>query len=108
MANAVWECFGALHVLFGHSNGELDGTAIWQTRHVYGDPVSVDYGVRCILVELQSQQSYLMFVPIPLFAFGIGGLFTLMMSMTADICDLDELETGERREGLFERSTGGW
>jgi GPH family glycoside/pentoside/hexuronide:cation symporter len=44
---------------------------------------------------------YLMFVPIPIFAFGIGGLFTLMMSMTADICDLDELQTGERREGLF-------
>jgi len=33
--------------------------------------------------------------------FGIGGLFTLMMSMTADICDLDELQTHERREGLF-------
>ena len=44
---------------------------------------------------------YLMFVPIPLFVFGIGGLFTIMMSMTADICDLDELETFERREGLF-------
>ena len=44
---------------------------------------------------------YLMFAPIPLFAFGIGSLFTIMMSMTADICDLDELETGERREGLF-------
>ena len=44
---------------------------------------------------------YLMLVPIPLFVFGIGGLFTLMMSMTADICDLDELETHERREGLF-------
>ena len=44
---------------------------------------------------------YLMFVPIPLFVFGIGGLFTLMMSMTADICDLDELQTYERREGLF-------
>jgi GPH family glycoside/pentoside/hexuronide:cation symporter len=28
-------------------------------------------------------------------------LFTIMMSMTADICDLDELETHERREGLF-------
>ena len=42
-----------------------------------------------------------MFAPIPLFAFGIGGLFTIMMSMTADICDLDELETGARREGLF-------
>ncbi len=44
---------------------------------------------------------YLMLVPVPLFVFGIGGLFTLMMSMTADICDLDELETHERREGLF-------
>jgi len=44
---------------------------------------------------------YLMFLPIPILAFGIGGLFTLMMSMTADICDLDELQTGERREGLF-------
>ena len=44
---------------------------------------------------------YLMFIPIPLFVFGIGGLFTIMMSMTADICDLDELETHQRREGLF-------
>ena len=43
----------------------------------------------------------LMLVPIPIYAFGIGGLFTLMMSMTADICDLDELHTHERREGLF-------
>jgi GPH family glycoside/pentoside/hexuronide:cation symporter len=43
----------------------------------------------------------LMFLPLPLFAFGIGGLFTIMMSMTADVCDLDELNTGERREGVF-------
>jgi len=43
----------------------------------------------------------MMFIPLPFFAFGIGGLFTIMMSMTADICDLDELETGERREGTF-------
>jgi GPH family glycoside/pentoside/hexuronide:cation symporter len=43
----------------------------------------------------------LMFLPLPFFAFGIGGLFTIMMSMTADICDLDELHTHERREGLF-------
>ncbi|MEL6796328.1 MAG: MFS transporter [Planctomycetota bacterium] len=42
-----------------------------------------------------------MFLPLPFFAFGIGGLFTIMMSMTADVCDLDELETGERREGVF-------
>ncbi len=38
---------------------------------------------------------------LPFFSFGIGGLFTLMMSMTADVCDLDELLTGKRREGIF-------
>ena len=43
----------------------------------------------------------MMLVPIPFYAFGIGGLFTLMMSMTADVCDLDELNTGARREGTF-------
>ncbi|PTX61543.1 GPH family glycoside/pentoside/hexuronide:cation symporter [Kordia periserrulae] len=45
---------------------------------------------------------YLVFMPIPLMAFGLGGLFTLMMSMTADVCDLDELENGmPRKEGTF-------
>jgi len=44
---------------------------------------------------------FMMFLPIPLFTFGIGGLFTLMMSMTADVCDLDELNNGTRREGTF-------
>ena len=35
-------------------------------------------------------------------AFGLGGLFTLMMSMTADVCDLDELNNGmPRKEGTF-------
>ena len=37
----------------------------------------------------------------PFIAFGLGGLFTLMGSMVADVCDLDELETGHRREGMF-------
>jgi GPH family glycoside/pentoside/hexuronide:cation symporter len=44
---------------------------------------------------------WLIFMPIPLLSFGIGGLFTLMMSMTADVCDLDELNTNTRREGTF-------
>jgi len=44
----------------------------------------------------------LIFMPIPLMSFGIGGLFTLMMSMTADVCDLDELNNGmPRKEGTF-------
>ncbi|MEM1211574.1 MAG: MFS transporter [Planctomycetota bacterium] len=44
---------------------------------------------------------WLLFLPLPLFSFGIGSLFTIMMSMTADVCDLDELNTGARREGAF-------
>jgi|TARA_B110000908_G_scaffold61014_1_gene74141 GPH family glycoside/pentoside/hexuronide:cation symporter len=43
----------------------------------------------------------LILIPPIFFAFGLGGLFTLMGSMVADVCDLDELETGERREGMF-------
>jgi len=37
----------------------------------------------------------------PLISFGMGALFTLMGSMIADVCDLDELQTGARREGMF-------
>ena len=45
---------------------------------------------------------WLLFMPIPFMAFGLGGLFTLMMSMTADVCDLDELKNGmPRKEGTF-------
>lgn len=38
---------------------------------------------------------------LPFFSFGIGSLFTIMMSMTADVIDLDELNCGKRREGVF-------
>ena len=38
---------------------------------------------------------------LPLFSFGIGSLFTIMMSMTADVIDIDELKSGLRREGIF-------
>jgi len=44
---------------------------------------------------------YMFIFALPFFAFGIGSLFTLMMSMTADVIDLDELNTGLRREGVF-------
>ena len=44
---------------------------------------------------------YMFLFALPFHSFGIGSLFTIMMSMTADICDLDELENGERREGLL-------
>ena len=44
---------------------------------------------------------WLLLLPAPLMAFGLGGLFTLMGSMIADVVDMDELETRERREGMF-------
>lgn len=44
---------------------------------------------------------YLFLFALPFHSFGIGSLFTIMMSMTADICDLDELNTGKRREGVL-------
>ena len=37
---------------------------------------------------------WLMFMPIPLMSFGIGGLFTMAMTMTAPVCDLAELDKG--------------
>ncbi len=53
---------------------------------------------------------YFLFIPgkpwmyilaLPFFSFGIGSLFTIMMSMTADVIDIDELNSGLRREGIF-------
>ena len=53
---------------------------------------------------------YFLFIPgkpwmyiiaLPFFSFGIGSLFTIMMSMTADVIDVDELHSGKRREGVF-------
>jgi GPH family glycoside/pentoside/hexuronide:cation symporter len=47
------------------------------------------------------QYPLLLLLPAPLLAFGLGGLFTLMGSMVADVCDMDELESHQRREGMF-------
>jgi GPH family glycoside/pentoside/hexuronide:cation symporter len=43
----------------------------------------------------------LLFIPAPFIAFGLGGLFTTVGAMIADVCDQDELENGHRREGTF-------
>jgi GPH family glycoside/pentoside/hexuronide:cation symporter len=44
---------------------------------------------------------WLLLLPAPFIAFGLGGLFTLMPSMIADVVDYDELNTRERREGMY-------
>ncbi len=44
---------------------------------------------------------WLVLIPAPLMAFGLAGLFTLMPSMVCDVVDADELNTHERREGMY-------
>ncbi|WP_334113452.1 MFS transporter [Paucihalobacter sp.] len=61
-----------------------------------------DVAITIGVVEFPLAMPLRLLLPIPFMAFGLGGLFTLMMSMTADVCDLDELENGlPRREGTF-------
>jgi GPH family glycoside/pentoside/hexuronide:cation symporter len=43
----------------------------------------------------------LILLPTPFLAFGLGGLFTLMGSMMADVVDVDEVQSFQRREGMF-------
>jgi GPH family glycoside/pentoside/hexuronide:cation symporter len=47
------------------------------------------------------EHPYLLFIAAPFITFGLGSLFTLMSSMVADVCDVDELQTSTRREGMF-------
>jgi GPH family glycoside/pentoside/hexuronide:cation symporter len=44
---------------------------------------------------------YMLLLSAPLISFGIGSLFTVVGAMVADVCDLDELNSGERREGMY-------
>ncbi|UTW45477.1 MFS transporter [bacterium SCSIO 12696] len=59
----------------------------------------VGYGLKWLCYSPATP--WLLLLPTPLMAFGLGGLFTLMGSMIADVCDMDELETKQRREGMF-------
>jgi GPH family glycoside/pentoside/hexuronide:cation symporter len=59
----------------------------------------VGYGLKWICYN--PNHPWLVIVPAPLMAFGLGGLFTLIPSMVADVVDTDELKTHQRREGMF-------
>ena len=47
------------------------------------------------------KNAYLSLIPMALAAPGLACMWTIASSMIADICDLDELKTGLRREGMF-------
>jgi GPH family glycoside/pentoside/hexuronide:cation symporter len=59
----------------------------------------VGYGLKW--VGYNPQNPYLLLIAAPFLAFHLGALFTMVPSMVADVCDLDELQTGTRREGMF-------
>jgi len=52
-------------------------------------------------VGYNPEHPYWLLASCPFLACGIGSLFTLMGSMIADVCDYDELQNHQRREGLF-------
>ena len=60
---------------------------------------TLGYGLKWFCYD--PDNPWLLLLPAPLMAFGLGSLFTLMGSMIADVCDQDELRTGERREGMY-------
>ena len=60
---------------------------------------AVGYGLKWFTYSQETP--WLLLLPMPLIAFGLGPLFAMMGSMMADVCDMDELQRGERREGMF-------
>jgi GPH family glycoside/pentoside/hexuronide:cation symporter len=71
-------------------------------RHAFFVSIGVSivgYGLKWICYN--PDLPWLVVLPAPLQAFGLGGLFTLVPSMIADVVDTDELKTHERREGMF-------
>lgn len=59
----------------------------------------VGYGLKWVCYT--PDNPWLILLPAPFLSFGLAGLFTLMSSMVADVVDFDELNTGERREGMY-------
>ncbi len=77
------------------------GTKIGK-RHAFHVAIAVSmvgYALKWVCYDPETP--WLLLIPAPLLAFGLGGLFTLMPAMICDVVDADELETHERREGMF-------
>jgi GPH family glycoside/pentoside/hexuronide:cation symporter len=51
---------------------------------------------------------WLAIFPTVLISAGMLGVYTMASSMTADVCDEDELRTGTRREGIYSAVYGWW
>jgi GPH family glycoside/pentoside/hexuronide:cation symporter len=124
---AAFSFFIIVYYLF---NGDAGAAGVWPTLHGSVGAICTSFLVIPILSKMAQSVGkkttflisqgisvigyilfWFLFIPgkphmflfaLPFFSFGIGGLFTLMMSMTADVCDLEELENGlPRKEASF-------
>lgn len=59
------------------------------------------FGTLLKWISYQPSIPYLNLLPTPFIGLGFAALWVLIPSMIADVCDEDELVTGERREGTF-------
>lgn len=56
---------------------------------------------QCILLTLHPGQNILLYITAVLAGFGISVCYLVPWAMLPDVIELDELETGKRREGIF-------
>ncbi len=80
---------------FGYTQVHPANSELWQMLNGSG---FVNFVQVCVFV---AREHYLLLACAPFIVFGLGSLFTIILSMVADVCDIDELATGERREGTF-------
>jgi GPH family glycoside/pentoside/hexuronide:cation symporter len=73
-------------MLWGLGFGTLGGASMWFT--------------------MTPSAPYAQLISAALIGLGLQGCWLMVSSMTADICDLDELQTGLRRKGLFSALVG--
>ncbi|MET1260139.1 MFS transporter [Flagellimonas sp. DF-77] len=99
---ALFGCLGALGTTF-----IVIPTVTWMSRKMgkkkafmLSQSISI-VGYIMLYFLFVPGKPWLYIVALPLFSFGIGSLFTIMMSMTADVIDIDEMNTGKKREGIF-------
>lgn len=105
-ASGIWVslfgCFGALGTTF-----LVIPTVTWLSKKfgkkkafMIAQSISL-FGYILLYFLFIPGKPWMYIIGLPFFSFGIGSLFMIMMSMTADVIDVDELNTGKRREGTF-------
>ncbi|MBT8085331.1 MAG: MFS transporter [Woeseia sp.] len=77
------------------------GTKIGKRRTFFLTTGISIFGYLIKWVCYNPENPWLILLPAPLISFGFASLFTLMPSMVADVVDADELESHQRREGMY-------